>query len=81
MSVVSFLYESDVFLLWRRCESQVGRVALALIVSIAVLWCEAIDLVLHLLENYALLLNLALRLHNLVSETVDETISLEVLRD
>lgn len=80
MSVVSFLYESDVFLLWRRCEPQVGRVVLALIVRIAILWSKAIDLVLHLFKDVALLSNLALRFNNLVRETINETICGEVLR-
>ena len=74
MSVVSFLYESDVFLLWRRCEPQVGRVVLALIVRIAILWSKAIDLVLHLFKDVALLSNLALRFINLARETINETI-------
>ena len=78
MSVVSFLYESDVFLLWRGFESHVGRVVLALIE--AVFWCEALNLILHLLEDGALLLNLALRFINLVSETINESICLGALR-
>ena len=80
MSVVSFLYESDVFLLWRRCKPQVGRVVLALIVRIAILWSKAIDLVLHLFKDVALLSNLALRFINLARETINETICGEVLR-
>ena len=81
MSVVSFLYESDVFLLWRGFESHVGRVVLVgLIERVAVFRCEALNLILHLLEDGALLLNLALRFINLVSETINESICLDALR-
>ena len=73
MSVGSFLYESDIFLLWRGFNSQFGR-AYHRLVRILTLRCDHLDLVLHLLEHGALHLNLLLRFSDLVRETINESI-------